>query len=80
MEVADIYLDLYWYMFPVKPSPDQLAAKAMVSPACAEKVIQKLADTGNVINPELLKLDWKKAKGVGSCQTTEDEFFLLSLC
>jgi hypothetical protein len=27
MEVADIYLDLYWSMFPVKPSCERLATK-----------------------------------------------------
>ena len=51
----------------------------MVSPKFAEKVIRELADTGNVIDPKLLKLDWKKAKGVGSSLTTEEEIFLLSL-
>jgi hypothetical protein len=49
----------------------------MVSPKFAEKLIRELADTGNVIDPKLLKLDWKKAKGDGA--TMEEEIFLLSL-
>ena len=32
MKVAEIYLEMYWTMFPVKPSREHVAAKAQVSP------------------------------------------------
>jgi hypothetical protein len=39
----------------------------------------ELAETGHVLDPELLKLSWKKAAGVGAMLTTEMEIFLLAL-
>ena len=37
-EVAEIYLEMYWTMFPVKASRERVAAKARVSPSYAERL------------------------------------------
>jgi hypothetical protein len=39
MEVADIYIEMCWMMFPVKPSHEHVGVKAQVSPSFANKVI-----------------------------------------
>jgi hypothetical protein len=52
---------------------------ARVSPSFAEKIMRELAETGHVLDPELMKLSWNKAQGVGSFLTTEMEIFLLAL-
>jgi hypothetical protein len=80
MEVAEIYIEMCWMINPVKPSPDWVGAKARVSPSFAEKAMYELAETGHVLDLELVKLSWKKAWGIGSCLTTEMEIFLLVLC
>jgi hypothetical protein len=55
MEVADIYIDMYWSIFPVKPSRERVAAEAQVSPYYAERVIWELSETGEVLDPEILR-------------------------
>jgi hypothetical protein len=79
MEVSEIYIAMCWDMYPVKPSRECIRAKARVSPSFAEKVMRELAETGHVLDPELVKLSWKKAVGAGSMLTTKMEIFLLAL-
>ena len=64
LEIAEIYIDMYWTMFPVKPSRERVGARAHVSPSFAERVIRELSETGGVLDPELLKKSWKKKKSV----------------
>ena len=78
-EVAAIYMEMYWSMYPMKPSRERVAAKARVSPSYAETVIRELTETGHVLDPEELKLKWNRKKGIGAFLTTEEEIFLLSL-
>ncbi len=78
-EVADIYMEMYWELYPMKPSRERVAAKARVSPSYAETVIRELTETGHVLDPEELKLQWNKKIGIGAFLTTEEEIFLLSL-
>jgi hypothetical protein len=80
MEVAEIYIEMYWTMFPVKPSWDLVAARAHVSPYYAERVIRKLSEAGQVLDPEILKKLKNNDIRVGACFTIEEEIFLLSLC
>jgi hypothetical protein len=79
MEVAEIYIDMCWTMFPEKPSLERVGEKARVSPSFAEKVMGELSETGHVLDPELVKSSWKKAQGIRSCLTMEMEIFLLAL-
>jgi hypothetical protein len=79
MEVSEIYIAMCWDEYPMKPSRERVAAKARVSPSFAEKIMRELAETGHVLDPDLLKLSWNKARGVGSFLTTEMEIFLLAL-
>jgi hypothetical protein len=79
MEVAEIYIHMYWTMFPVKPSRECVAAEAGVSPYYIERVIQEMLEIGEVLDPEILKENKDNAIGVGACLTTEEEIFLLSL-
>jgi hypothetical protein len=78
MEVSEIYIVMCWAMFPVKPSRECVGAIARVHPSFAEKVMQKLAETGHVLDPELVKLSWNKARGVGAFLMTKMEIFLLA--
>jgi hypothetical protein len=71
---------MFWTMYPVKPSRERVGAKARVRNSFADKVMQELAETGHVLDPELVKSCWKKARGIGSCLTTQMEIFLLDLC
>ena len=79
MEVADIYIEMYWELFPLQPSRRRVAEKARVSPSFAERVIRELTESGNVLDPESMKLTWDKRRGVGAALSTEEEIFLLSL-
>jgi hypothetical protein len=79
MEVAEIYIDMCWTMFPEQPSGERVGEKARVSPLFAEKVMRELSETGHVLDPELVKSSGKKARGIKSCLTTEMEIFLLAL-
>ena len=79
MEVAAIYVELYWTMFPEKPTCRCLAAKARVGVKYAFKIIKELSNTGHVLDPQVLKLSWTKPRTIGYCLTTEEEIFLLSL-
>jgi hypothetical protein len=78
-EVADIYMEMYWRLYPVKPSRERVAAEARVSPYYAEIVIRELTETGHVVDPEILKQQWNKPRGIGALLSTEEEIFLLSL-
>jgi hypothetical protein len=40
MEVAEIYIDMCWTMYPDKPSREQVREKSRVSPSFAEKVMR----------------------------------------
>jgi hypothetical protein len=64
MEMSESYIAMCWDMFPIKPSCEHVAAKARVSPSFAEKIMQELAETSHVLDPELAKLSWNKARGV----------------
>jgi hypothetical protein len=79
MEVADIYIEMYWELFPLQPSRRRVAAKARVSPSFAERVIRELTENGHVLDPESMKLSWNKARGVVASLSTEEEIFLLAL-
>jgi hypothetical protein len=79
MDVAETYIDMCWTMFPDKPSRERVAEKARVSPSFAEKVMKEISESGHVLDPQLVKSTWRKARGVGSCLTTEMEIFLLAL-
>jgi hypothetical protein len=79
MEVSEIYIAMFWDMFPIKPSRERVAAKARVSPSFAEKIVWELAETSHLLDPELVKLSWNKARGTGSFLTTKMEIFLLAL-
>ena len=39
IEIAEIYIDMYWMMFPVKPSQEHVGANACVSPSFTERFI-----------------------------------------
>jgi hypothetical protein len=80
MEVAEIYIEMYYKGFPVKPYRERVGAKARVSPSLAGKVMHELVETGHVLDPQIIKSSWKKVRGIGGCLTTEMEIFLLSLC
>jgi hypothetical protein len=79
MEVAEIYIEMFWSMYPEKPSRECVAVRARVSPSFAEKVMKELAETGHVLDPEWIKQSWNKSRGIGSCLSTEEDIFLLSL-
>jgi hypothetical protein len=68
-----------WTLFPVKPSHEHVGANARVSPSFAEMVMQELAVTSHVLDPELVKLPWMKAGSIGSFLMTKIEIFLLAL-
>ena len=78
-EVADIYMEMYWRLYPVKPSRERVAAEARVSPSYAETVIRELTENGHVVDPEIIKQQWNKAREIGASLSTEEEIFLLSL-
>jgi hypothetical protein len=61
MEVSEIYIAICWDMPPVKLSCEHVGAKSRVSPSFTEKVMWELAETSHVLDPELVKLSWKKA-------------------
>jgi hypothetical protein len=65
-------------MFPIKPSHECFATKARLSLSFAEKIMWELAETGHVLDPELVKFSWNKARGAGSFLTTKMEIFLLA--
>jgi hypothetical protein len=55
-EVSEIYIVMCWDTFPVKLSCECVRAKARVNPSFAEeKVMRELAETGHVLDPELVK-------------------------
>jgi hypothetical protein len=79
MEVTEIYIEMYWTMFPVQHSCRRVAAKARVSPSYAETVTRELSETGHVLDPEIMNQAWNKPRGIGVLLSTEEEIFLLSL-
>jgi hypothetical protein len=76
MEVAEIYIKCAGQCF---LSSRRVGAKAGVSPSFAEKAMHELVEIGHVLDPELLKQLWNKARDIRSCLTTEMEIFLLAL-
>jgi hypothetical protein len=80
MEVAKIYIEMYYKDYPIKPSCERVGAKARVSPSFTGKIMQELAGTGHILDPEIIiKSSWKKVGDIGDCLATETEIFLLAL-
>jgi hypothetical protein len=78
--IRDLHSNVLGYV-PIKPSRELVRAKARVISSFSEKVMQELAETtGHVLDPELVKLSWKKARDVKYFLTTKMEIFLLALC
>jgi hypothetical protein len=68
------YLDLCINQWPERPSQQQLATQAEVSPSTARKIIIELKNTGSLTDPELTNSEnnttWSRRKSSFLCGET----------
>jgi hypothetical protein len=79
MEVATVFADLWQASFPSVPHISQVAKVAKVGWKYAAKVVDEITITGDLIDPDIQKVQQNVARQRGEFLSQEEEVFLLSL-
>jgi hypothetical protein len=79
MHVAQIFMDLWQEIFPAQPTSKRTAMAAKVGKTYAATVIKEITDTGNLIDPDFLRIQQIQSRRKGEYLALEEEVYLLSL-
>jgi hypothetical protein len=79
MQVALIFAELWQQIFPAIPRVADVARASQVGWKFAAKVIREIITTGNLFDPEELRLRQNQSRECGDWLSQEQEVYLLSL-
>jgi hypothetical protein len=79
MEVATVFADLWQVGFPTIPQTSHVAKVAKVGWKYAAKVVDEITITGDLIDPDIQKVEQNLSRERGEFLSQEEEVFLLLL-